>query len=231
MDDSLAGKVVVVTGALGVVGSALIAALRASGVRVAALDRAPAERLADAALLQLGGVDLSEPDQAGAALDAAAAHFGGLDGLVNVAGGFRWETVQDGSLETWDLLYRINLRSCVAASRAALPHLLARGGGRIVNVGALGAVKAALGMAAYAASKAGVMRFTEALAEELKERAITVNAVLPSILDTPQNRRDMPDADPARWVSPAELVAVVLFLLSPAASAVNGALVAVPGRV
>lgn len=231
MDESLAGKAVAVTGALGVVGTALVAALRARGARVAALDRAPAERLAEPALLQLGGVDLAEPDQAGAALDAAAAHFGGLDGLVNVAGGFRWETVQDGSLETWDLLYRINLRSCVAASRAALPHLLARGGGRIVNVGALGAVKAALGMAAYAASKAGVMRFTEALAEELKERGITVNAVLPSILDTPQNRRDMPDADPARWVSPAELVAVVLFLLSPAASAVNGALVAVPGRV
>ena len=231
MDHALSGKVVVVTGALGVVGAALVAALREAGARVAALDRAAAPRLAEPGLLQIGEVDLAEPDQAAAALDAAAAHFGGLDGLVNVAGGFRWETVQDGSLDTFDLLYRINLRSCVAATRAALPHLRARGSGRIVNVGALGALKAGLGMAAYAASKSGVMRFTEALAEELKDQGITANAVLPSILDTPQNRRDMPDADPARWVSPAELVAVVLFLLSPAASAVNGALLAVPGRV
>lgn len=231
MDDGLTGKVVVVTGALGVAGAALVDALRARGARVAALDRAEATRLAEPGLLRLGGVDLAEPDQAAAALDAAAAHFGGLDGLVNVAGGFRWETVQEGSLDTWDLLYRINLRSCVAATRAALPHLRARGSGRIVNVGALGAVKAGLGMAAYAASKSGVMRFTEALAEELRDQRITANAVLPSILDTPQNRRDMPDADPARWVSPAELVAVVLFLLSPGASAVNGALLAVPGRV
>jgi len=231
MDEALAGKVVVVTGALGVLGSALVAALRGRGARVAALDRAPAEPAGDPEILQLGGVDLAEEAPAAQAMATVVERFGGLDALVNIAGGFRWETVQDGSLDTFDLLYRMNLRSCVAATRAALPHLRARGSGRIVNVGALGAVRASLGMAAYAASKSGVMRFTEALAEEVKDWGITANAVLPSIIDTPQNRKDMPDADASRWVRPEQLAGVILFLLSPAASAVNGALLPVPGRM
>jgi NAD(P)-dependent dehydrogenase (short-subunit alcohol dehydrogenase family) len=226
------GRVIAVTGALGVLGAAVAEALRTQGARVALIDRAESAEdppAVDRALL--GGVDLAEPESAEAAMAWVVQHFGALDALVNVAGGFRWETVGDGSLDTWDLLYRINVRTAVAASRAALPHLLARGGGRIVNVGALGALKAATGMGAYAASKAGVMRFTEALAEELKDRAITVNAVLPSIIDTPQNRRDMPDADFSRWVSPAALAEVILFLLGPGAAAVTGALIPVPGRV
>ena len=119
----------------------------------------------------------------------------------------------------------------MAPSQAALPPLLVRGSGRIVNVGAIGALKGATGMGAYAASKAGVMRFTEALADELKDRGITVNAVLPSIIDTGQNRRDMPDADVSRWVSPAQLAEVILFLLGPGAAAITGALIPVPGRV
>jgi NAD(P)-dependent dehydrogenase (short-subunit alcohol dehydrogenase family) len=102
-------------------------------------------------------------------------------------------------------MHRINLLTSVNATRAALPHLLESGAGRIVNVGAAGAVKALAGMGPYAASKAGVMRFTEALAEELKTKGVTVNAVLPSIIDTPQNRADMPDADPAQWVTPGDL--------------------------
>ncbi|HWU79469.1 MAG TPA: SDR family oxidoreductase, partial [Caulobacter sp.] len=131
---------------------------------------------------------------------------------------------------TWERLHRLNLMTALNASKAALPHLVARGAGRIVNVGANGAVKAATGMGAYAASKAGVHRLTEALAEEYKGR-VTVNAVLPSIIDTPVNRADMPDADFATWVSPEELAAVILFLASSEASAVTGALLPVVGRV
>ena len=161
----------------------------------------------------------------------AAEGLGGLDGLVNVAGGFRWETLADGAIDTWDALYRMNLRTAAAACQAALPHFARRGGGRIVNIGAAASAKAAAGMGAYAASKAGVARLTEALAEEWKDQGVAVNAVLPSIIDTPRNREDMPKADFTRWVAPEALADVIVFLLSAQARAITGALVPVTGRV
>jgi NAD(P)-dependent dehydrogenase (short-subunit alcohol dehydrogenase family) len=233
MDDAkqgpLQGRVVVVTGGLGILGAALVSALRAAGARPVVVDFAEAGSNGDADLV-IGGVDLAEDGAAERAFATIAARYGSIDGLVNVAGGFRWQTVADGDLATWDLLYRMNVRSAVATSRAALAHLKDHGG-RIVNIGAMGALKAATGMGAYAASKAGVMRFTEALAEELKDRGITVNAVLPSIIDTPQNRKDMPDADASRWVTPQALADVIVFLLGPQAQAITGALLPVPGRL
>jgi NAD(P)-dependent dehydrogenase (short-subunit alcohol dehydrogenase family) len=229
---ALEGKTIVVTGGFGVLGMALGQRLAELGARVALLDRAEAiepPAWAGETALTMGGVDLASPEPAQAALRQVAQHFAGIDGLVNVAGGFAWETLEGGSLSTWDALYQINLRTVVVASQAVLPLLNAPG--RIVNIGALGAQKAAAGMAAYAASKAGVARLTEALAEELKDRGITVNAVLPSIIDTPTNRRDMPDADSSRWVSPVALANVIAFLLSDDASAVTGACIPVAGRV
>jgi NAD(P)-dependent dehydrogenase (short-subunit alcohol dehydrogenase family) len=174
-------------------------------------------------------VDLADPSAAKEALAAAAKAMGGLDALVNIAGTFRYETVADGELDTWDLLYRVNLRTAVAASQAALEHLQA--GGRIINIGAASALKAGAGVAAYTASKSGVMRLTESLAEELKGRDITVNALLPSILDTPANRADMPDAEFSRWVSPQQLAQVIMFLVSEQSSAITGALIPVTGRL
>lgn len=222
---------VVVTGAFGALGRVVVRSLAASGANVAALDHAPAPAEPGAGVHAFGGIDLADGAAAQAALDQANQALGGIDALVNIAGGFRWETVAEGNLDTWDQLYRLNLRTAVAASQAALPFLLAAGGGRIVNIGAAGAVKAGTGMGAYAASKAGVARLTEAMAEEFKDRGITVNALLPSIIDTPANRADMPDADPAQWVAPADLAAVILFLASPESRAMTGALVPVTGRV
>jgi NAD(P)-dependent dehydrogenase (short-subunit alcohol dehydrogenase family) len=227
-------RVLVITGASGVLGSAVALAVVAQGDRVALIDHAQhtPHGLADGEdVLILGGVDLTDADAAKAAVDAAAARFGGLDAVLNIAGGFSWETVADGGAETWRKLFKLNLETAANVCRAAIPHLKASKAGRIVNVGANGAVKAALGMGAYAASKAGVHRLTEALAEELKGDGVTVNAVLPSIIDTPANRADMPKADFASWVRPGELAAVMLFLASPQASAVTGALIPVTGRV
>ncbi len=226
-------KVVAVTGGFGALGSAVVAALRAQGARVAVIDRAqaPADAGDEADRLLLGGVDVGAPDAAEAVFARTVAHFGGLDALVNIAGTYRWEPVAEGDLSTWDLLYRINLGTAVAAIKAALPHLLARGAGRIVNIGALGALNAGAGNGPYAASKAGVHKLTEALAAELKDRGIQVNAVLPSIIDTPANRADMPNADFTRWVAPAAIADVIVFLLSPAARALTGALIPVAGRV
>ena len=158
------------------------------------------------------------------------AHFGRLDALINIAGGFAFEAVAEGDPKTWQRMYMLNVVTALNASRSAIPHLAAAGSGRIVNVGAMGALQAGAGMGAYAASKAGVHRLTEALAAEWKGR-ITVNAVLPSTIDTAANRASMPKADFAKWVTPDELANVILFLTSDAASAVTGALLPVSGRV
>ena len=225
----LENRRIVVTGGFGALGVATVCAALDAGARVVAIDRAepPAAGVGQATCI--GGVDLADADAAKRAIDAAAKALGGLDGLVNIAGTFRYETLADGGVGTWDLLYRINLRTAVAASRAVLDHLQA--GGRIVNIGAASALKAGAGVGAYTASKSGVMRFTEALAEELKGRDITVNAVLPSILDTAPNRADMPKADFSRWVKPEQLAGIIVFLLSEPAAAITGALIPVTGRV
>jgi len=220
---------IAVTGAFGTLGAVVVRAALDAGAQVAAIDRAPVPAGLDAAH-GFGGVDLADAAEAKRAIDAAAEAMGGLDALVNIAGAFRWETLADGDLDTWDLLYRINLRTAVAASKAALAHL-PDGRGRIVNIGANSATKASAGVGAYTASKAGVMRLTESLAEELKPRRITVNALLPSIIDTPPNRDEMPDADFGRWVKPEQLAGVIVFLLSDAASAITGALIPVTGGV
>ena len=230
------GKTVVVTGGFGILGSAVAEAAKTAGAHVAVLDLAPEprpelrQRLGDT-VLYLGGVDLGSAEAAQAAMAAVKARFGRIDVLVNVAGGFRWETVADGDAATWDKLYAMNVKSALNASKAALPELLASGAGRIVNIGANGALKAAAGMGAYGASKAGVHRLTEALAEELKGSGVTVNAVLPSIIDTPVNRADMPDADFGEWVKPAELARIILFLAAEASGAITGALLPVTGGV
>ncbi|SFC41354.1 SDR family NAD(P)-dependent oxidoreductase [Massilia yuzhufengensis] len=225
-------RIIVVTGGFGSLGRALAERLLADGAKVALLDRAPAPPTGlPAVALALGGVDLADEQSCQAAYARVREALGGIDGIVNVAGGFTWETVESGALASWDRMYETNLRTAVASCRAGLPHLLARGAGRIVNVGAAAAHKAGVGMGAYAASKAGVARLTEALAEELKDRGVTVNAVLPSIIDTPANRAEMPEADASRWVTPAQLAAVVAFLLSADAAALTGACIPVNGRV
>lgn len=229
-------RIIAVTGAFGVLGEVVATAAVAQGARVALIDfnTVPPDRLLEAcgidALVQTG-VDLADPDQAAKALDATGARFGRLDALINIAGGFRWQTLQDGDPAVWDMLYAMNVKTAANASRAALPWLRRSAAGRIVNVGAMGAIKSAAGMGAYGASKAGVHRLTESLAEELKGEGITVNAVLPSIIDTPANRADMPKADFSKWVTPQELAEVILFLASAAASGVTGALIPVGGRV
>jgi NAD(P)-dependent dehydrogenase (short-subunit alcohol dehydrogenase family) len=223
------GKTIVVTGAFGVLGRAVIERARAIGARVAMIDhaQAPPEFAGDA--LAFGGVDLTKLDAATRAMQQARNAGGAIDALLNIAGGFSWRTLSDGDCTVWDLMHAINLKTAVNASKAALPHLI-ESGGAIVNVGAAGALKAAAGFGAYAASKQGVHKLTESLADEMKGK-VRVNAVLPSILDTEQNRRDMPNADPTAWVPPSDLAKVMLFLASDDARAMTGALVPVMGRV
>ena len=227
-------KRVVITGAVGALGAGVARAFASAGAHLALIDRAADSKdlleTLEGQHFFKGGVDLADPTQAQAAMDAASANLGGIDVLVNIAGGFRWETLAAGKLETWDFLYTINLKTAVCACKAALPHLPAQQG-RIINVGAASTAKAGMGMGAYTASKAGVAKLTEALAEELKDQGITVNAVLPSIIDTPANRAEMPKADFTRWVTTAALADIILFLASDAARAITGASIPVLGRV
>jgi len=224
------GKVIVITGALGALGAVVAETAAARGARVAGIDHAPSQKEATTDMIELGGVDLSDAAAAKKAIDAVAAHLGKIDALINIAGGFTFETIGDGDIKSWQRMYALNVLTALNTSRAAIPHLQASSAGRIVNIGAMGALQAGSGMGPYAASKAGVHRLTEALAAEQKGK-ITVNAVLPSTIDTSANRASMPKADFSKWVRPQELADVILFLVGDAASAITGALIPVAGRV
>jgi NAD(P)-dependent dehydrogenase (short-subunit alcohol dehydrogenase family) len=229
---NLSGKKIVVTGAFGALGAAVSAAIQSAGAKVACIDFAPASKApaGSAGYVLIGDVDLSSADAAAKAIQTAATQLGGVDGIVNIAGGFRWEKVAGGDIATWDFMFNVNVRTAVNAIRATLP-LLKSPGARIVNIGAAGAIKAGAGMGSYAASKAGIAKLTEALADELKDSGVTVNAILPSIIDTPVNRADMPTAEFDRWVKPQQVADLIVFLLSERASAITGALIPITGRV
>lgn len=220
--------IILVTGSAGVLGQAVTAHLASLGARVLGLDLAQDMPVLGQARFA-GGIDLADPQAVDGAVADLTRKEGRLSGLVNVAGGFVWETVADGEIDTWDRMYRMNLRTVLTVTRACLP-LLRLGQGAVVNIGAAASARAAAGMGAYAASKSGVARLTEALAQEEMDNGVRINAILPSILDTPTNRRDMPEADFARWVDPGAIAETVAFLISNGARDITGASLPVTGR-
>lgn len=222
------GKTVIVTGAFGILGRAAAEEAKARGANVAMLDiRTGEQSITDPALAL--AVDLGDLAATASAMQTISAKTGRIDALLNIAGGFVWQTVSEGDIAAWEHMFALNVKTALTASKAALPHLTEKHGA-IVNVGAYAALKGGAGMGAYTASKMGVMKLTESMAEELKGK-VRVNAVLPSTLDTPQNRKDMPNVDPSIWVKPSELAKAMLFLASGDASAITGALLPVTGQV
>ena len=217
-------KVVIVTGAAGNLGSALVHLLLSRNARVAAVERTPAaldrliESLGDAAkgCLPLPGVDLGDPSACAAAASEVTRRLGRIDGLACTVGTFAMAGIEEAGQDHWDLLFGANLRTAVNMCRAVVPGMRERKAGSIVTVGAGVALKAPAGMAAYAGSKSAVLRLTESLAAELKGDGIRANCIMPSTLDTPQNRVAMPNADPSRWVTPMQAAEVMAFLLSDA---------------
>jgi len=231
---SFKGQTVVITGAAGNLGQAVAARFAAEGANLAlldlnqaALDRVPTAGAGDV-LRQV--VDLSDTVSISAATGAVIARFGRIDALCNLAGGFHMgEKVHEVPADKWDFMMELNAGSVLRMAQAVVPHMLKAGGGRIVNIGANSALSGKAEMGAYVASKSAVIRLTETMAAELRGHNINVNCVLPSIIDTPQNRAAMPKADPAKWVAPAALADVLLFLCSPAARAIHGAAIPVVG--
>jgi NAD(P)-dependent dehydrogenase (short-subunit alcohol dehydrogenase family) len=227
------GRTVMITGAAGNLGRAVVEAFAVRGASLALLvrDIARAEALfgVESERLAYFAADLLDANQVVDATAKAVARTGGIDVLCNLAGGFRMgDPVHRTSDTDWDFLLDINARTLLHMARAVVPIMLGRGG-RIVNVGAYAAQRGAANMGAYVAAKSAVIRLTESMAAELRAHDINVNCVLPTIIDTPQNRQAMPDADPRKWVAPEDLANVIVFLASPAARAIHGAAIPVTG--
>ena len=220
---------VMLTGAAGNLGRAVAAAVAEAGASLALVDLKRGA-LQDSDRQLFLATDLLDPESVQAAVDKAVQRFKRIDVLCNLAGAFRMGSpVHETSDKDWNFLFDVNARTVLNTARAVVPHMLKAGGGKIVNVGAFAAQKGTAQMGAYAASKSAVIRLTETMAAELRERNINVNCVLPTIIDTPENRAAMPHADPKRWVAPQDLARVILFLASDAARAIHGAALPVTG--
>jgi len=231
---TFAKQTVLVTGAAGNLGQAVAEAFFERGANLVLLGRRREEltKVYGSAneRRMLAPADVLDQAEVEAAVTSAIERFERIDVLCNIAGGFRMGApVHETTDEMWQSMLDVNARSVITMARAVVPRMLAAGSGKIVNVAAMAALKGGAGMGAYAASKSATIRLTETMAAELRDKGINVNCVMPSIIDTPQNRDAMPGADPQRWVAPAALAEVILFLASDAARAVHGAAIPVVG--
>jgi len=229
-------KTCLITGAAGNLGRAVGAALASAGASLVLLDRelrnlraAYGNQSERALLLE---VDLLDASAVAKAVGTAMQRFARIDVLCNIAGGFRMgHPVHETPEDVWELMLDLNAKSVINTARAIVPGMIASRSGKIINIAALAGLGGKANMGAYSASKSAVVRLTESMSAELRDKGINVNCILPSIIDTPQNRADMPGADPRRWVSPAALADVVLFLASDRARAIHGAAIPVAGLV
>jgi NAD(P)-dependent dehydrogenase (short-subunit alcohol dehydrogenase family) len=225
----LENECIIVTGAGGNLGSVVARTLAQRGAQVICADRseghfaAISAGLDPARFLMLGGRDLGNKADVDAVVAAAVAQFGRVTGLVNTVGGFTTGKVIEDALEQWDLMMLLNAKIALITSAAILPCLMETGYGRIVHIAAQPGIKATAGQAAYAASKAAVIRLVETIAAEHRSHRITANCVLPGTIDTPVNRAAMPNAKPDIWIAPQSIADLIAYLVSPAGAVVTGA--------
>lgn len=233
----MSDEVVLITGATGGFGPHVVKAFAAMGARISLIGRKQEEAEGVARDLDLSAeqalpfaADVTSAASLALWLEAVKQKWGRADVLVNIAGGYKSKAVLDMEESDWDFMLNLNARSVFLTCKAVLPLMLAQKRGKIINIGAKQALTAGRKSAGYAASKAAVLRLTEALSAEVREQGININVILPSTIDTPANRAGQPDADYGKWVSPEDLAAVILFLASDAANAIHGAQIPVYGR-
>jgi NAD(P)-dependent dehydrogenase (short-subunit alcohol dehydrogenase family) len=236
--NQLSGKVVIITGSVGNLGMTTARELQQAGAKTVLVDRSNErlrENYADLVNspdhLLAGGIDLVNPDSLAQVMKSALDRFGAVDALVNTVGGWRGgKPAHETDLADWDFLFGINLRTTLLCCRAVIPQMLQQGRGKIVNVASRDGLVGNAGYSAYSSSKSAVLRLTESMAAELKNSNINVNCIMPGTIDTPQNRKAIPNGDFSRWVAPEAIADVILFLISDAARAINGASLPVFGK-
>ncbi len=227
----LTDRAVVVTGASGGLGDAVVEAFTSRGAKVIRVARKLAGESDERESCHGAAADLTSEEGARRVVEEALRHYGRLDCVAHLVGGFAaGATVAESDEETWDRMFTLNLKTAWQMARAAIPEMIAAERGRLIFVGSRAGVEPAAGMGAYAASKAALHAMVRTIAAEVDGHGITANAVLPSIIDTPANRKAMPDADYTRWVSPREIAALIAHLAADAAAGVNGALIPIYGR-
>lgn len=232
------GKVALVTGASGNLGSAVAFAFHNAGAKVVlvgrsagSLERTFGNMAESPECLFIGDVDLTKEDDTKEVASSAYKHFGHIDILVNTVGVFRGgRPVHEEDLETWDFLFRTNLRTTLLMCRSVIPYMLSQNSGKIINTASRNGLLGTANYSAYSVSKSAVIRLTESLAKELIDHNINVNCIIPGTIDTPQNRRSMPGADYSKWVASEAIAHVALFLASDASRAITGAAIPVYGR-
>jgi NAD(P)-dependent dehydrogenase (short-subunit alcohol dehydrogenase family) len=217
---------IVITGAAGGLGGAVCDVFTANGVKIVAIDRAWKQTMPYPTV----NADLTTADGAAAMIEQASA-FGPIDGLVHLVGGFAGgKSIADMEDATWNLMMNVNVKIAMNCIRAALKPMIAAKRGRIVAVGSRAAVEPLPNFSAYAVSKAALVALVKNAAAEVKDLGITVNAVLPSVIDTAANRAAMPKADFTQWVKPESIAKLLLWVTSDAAADVSGAVIPIYGR-
>jgi NAD(P)-dependent dehydrogenase (short-subunit alcohol dehydrogenase family) len=234
----MGGKVIIVTGAAGALGSATAVAFHAAGASLALIDREHeivrsvfGSTIPEGPDCYYAATNLMDEQAVAETIESIWNYFGRIDALINIAGGFtEGPPLHETPVETWQFMMDLNARTVFLTCRATIPHFLQQHHGKIINIGARAALAGKANMAPYTASKSAVIRLTESMAQELRHDNINVNCVLPGKIDTPRNRRDAPDADFATWVPPEAIADVLIFLVSDASRAINGASIPVYGR-
>ncbi|HXG30405.1 MAG TPA: SDR family NAD(P)-dependent oxidoreductase [Thermodesulfobacteriota bacterium] len=233
----LKDKVAIITGGTGALGKAVVSAFLEEGARVSCTYIVEEELKGLSSIVEkykprliLIRANVTKEKQVSRVVERTLQRFGRIDVLVNIVGGFTYATIVDTDEKTWDHMMNINLKSTFLCSKAVLPHMIKQNYGRIINVSSRPALRGTAGIGAYSASKAGVLNLTETIADEVRDYEINVNAILPSTIDTPANRKAMPKADFSKWVKPEEIARVMLFLASDDSKPISGAAIPVYGK-